>query len=76
MARTRRKYQDWVKWSDGFEKKLQQGLVDIPVREVLRDGSQGVDEVWGRNKKRDRRKMINKSRRHQDKIEICCEEDV
>ena len=59
-----------MEWGEGFEKKLQRGLVDIPVIEVLSDGSQGVDEIWGRNKKRSRRKVIKRSRRRRDKMKI------
>jgi len=73
MARTRRKYQDWVEWTDGFEDRLHRGLVDIPAIESLSDGSQGVDEIWGRNKKRSRRKVIKKARRRRDKVEIYLE---
>tara|TARA_Y100000310_G_scaffold335642_2_gene418175 strand:- start:614 stop:1093 length:480 start_codon:yes stop_codon:yes gene_type:complete len=67
MSRTYRKYATWVDWLHNFDDKLRRGLTSVPKLEVLRDGSQGVDEVWGRNDKRMRKQRINRARRRTDK---------
>lgn len=75
MSRTRRKYEDWVDWSDDFDKKLERGQVPKPIRVSSADGQTYLygEEVWGRSAKRFAKRYAAKARRRRSQQDLRAE---
>jgi hypothetical protein len=67
MGKTIREYPKWVAWEDGFEKKLERGLVSWPKLLGLHDGTLAYAEIWGQKAKRFRKRVLHKAARRQAK---------
>ena len=69
MSRTRRDYQTWEKWLDGFENRLRRGLVAIPKRKTLKSHRKSTEpwaEIWHPRSKRLSKQTASRKRRIRD----------